>query len=124
MSKLIYTDSDPKDKKKDRFIIYKDYKHTLFNNKIITIPKGYITDFASIPRIFWVIYPPHFYNYRKPSIIHDYLYTSKEVIVSRKEADKEFIKLLKKNNTWKITIFVFYTYVRLLGWIKWNQYKK
>lgn len=124
MNKFIYIDTDAKDKKRDRFVIYKNYKHTLSNNNTIIIPKGYITDFASIPRIFWVIFPPHFYSYRKASIIHDYLYTEKELTITRKEADKEFKLLLKQNQAWFITQFIFYTYVRLFGWIKWKKYKK
>ena len=39
----------------------------------IKVPKGFETDFASIPRIFWPILPP-FGRYTKAAIIHDYLY--------------------------------------------------
>lgn len=123
-NKLVYADYNPNDKKKDRFIIYKDYKHILHTGEEIIIPKGYVTDFASVPRIFWVIFPPHFYSYRKPSIIHDYLYTENKIILSRKESDKEFSELLKQNGAWCVTIFLFYSYVRLFGWIKWNKYKR
>lgn len=59
---------------------------------IIKVPAGFITDLASIPRIFWNILPP-FGEYTKASIIHDYMYTThcrpKEV------ADKIFLEAME-----------------------------
>jgi len=48
----------------------------------VTVPRGFITDLASIPRIFWsLLRPDGLYAYA--AIVHDYLYwtqtTSKEV---------------------------------------------
>lgn len=39
----------------------------------ITVPAGFETDFASIPRVFWTILPPTG-KYGKAAVIHDYLY--------------------------------------------------
>lgn len=41
----------------------------------ITVPKGFKTDLASIPRPLWVLFPP-FGHYLKPSILHDFLCVS------------------------------------------------
>jgi len=41
--------------------------------KIIRVPAGYITDFASIPRIFWSIVSPCD-EYAKAAVIHDWLH--------------------------------------------------
>lgn len=50
----------------------------------VSAPKGFVTDFASVPRIFWAALPRDgLYTY--PAILHDYLYW--EQPVSRKEAD-------------------------------------
>lgn len=38
----------------------------------VEVPAGYITDLASVPRIFWRILPP-FGEYSSASIVHDYL---------------------------------------------------
>ncbi len=43
------------------------------NGDEIAIPSGFITDFASIPRIFWNILPPTG-NYGKAAVVHDLLY--------------------------------------------------
>lgn len=63
---------------------------------VVTIPKGYLTDGASVPRIFWGIVPP-WGIHGAASIVHDFLceYLSvmvdgKLVPISRKEADKIF----------------------------------
>jgi hypothetical protein len=39
----------------------------------IRVPAGFVTDFASIPRIFWNILPPTG-KYGKAAVVHDYLY--------------------------------------------------
>jgi hypothetical protein len=39
----------------------------------ITVPAGFVTDFASVPRIFWNLLPPTG-RYGKAAVIHDYLY--------------------------------------------------
>lgn len=51
------------------FIYYIDKE----NESYIIIPVGFITDFASIPRIFWSILPP-FGQYAQAATIHDYLF--------------------------------------------------
>lgn len=38
-----------------------------------TIPKGYTSDLASVPRLFWWLIPPHG-RIANAAIIHDYLY--------------------------------------------------
>ena len=43
---------------------------------VVEIPNGFITDFASVPRLFWNIFPP-IGNYRNAAIVHDYLYRTR-----------------------------------------------
>ena len=42
----------------------------------IIIPVGYITDFASIPRFLWSVFPPHGFM-TNAAILHDYMYDNK-----------------------------------------------
>lgn len=62
------------------------------NDKIYRVPSGFITDFASVPRIplaFWL-----FGNLgHRAAVVHDWLYSSKEV--PRDEADSVLCELLK-----------------------------
>ena len=39
----------------------------------VTVPVGFVTDFASIPRMFWSALRPDG-NYTYPAIVHDFLY--------------------------------------------------
>lgn len=53
-------------------------------HKPVNVPAGFVTDFASIPRVFWTILPKDG-TYTYAAIVHDYLYW--EQPVSRDEAD-------------------------------------
>lgn len=57
----------------------------------IVVPKGFITDGASIPSVFWSIISP-FGDYFGAAIIHDYLYNhdTEYSNYSREEADLIF----------------------------------
>jgi len=57
------------------------------------VPKGFITDFATIPRIFWKILPPYDPRYGKAAVIHDFLYYTG--IGDRRWADDEFLECMK-----------------------------
>jgi len=58
----------------------------------IQVPAGYITDFASIPRMFWRIEPPTG-RVRRAAVIHDWLYAL--MLVSRDQADRIFLEAME-----------------------------
>lgn len=41
--------------------------------EVIEVPSGFVTDFASVPRILWSILPPTG-KYGKAAVVHDFLY--------------------------------------------------
>lgn len=43
------------------------------NSDVIEVPAGFVTDFATVPRVFWILLPPDG-KYARASSIHDYLY--------------------------------------------------
>lgn len=49
---------------------------TLSDGRIITIPKGYVTDLSSKPKWLWSLLPP-FDERLIAAVIHDYLWTNK-----------------------------------------------
>lgn len=66
----------------------------------VQIAVGYVTDFGTIPRIFWIILPPHG-KYGKATVVHDYLCSYRKVLtedgfemISRKEADDIFLEAM------------------------------
>ncbi len=72
----------------------------------ITVPAGFMTDFASVPRIFWWLISPYG-KHGKAAVLHDFLYymarngTGKPR--TRKEADVVFLQAMKVLGvaTWK-----------------------
>lgn len=42
----------------------------------IIIPEGFSTDFSSVPRFLWPIFPPHGAA-ASASVVHDYMYTAR-----------------------------------------------
>jgi hypothetical protein len=63
-------------------------------NQYINIypPTDFITDFASIPRFFWVLLPPYHPDYSLACVIHDYCYDYS--VNSKAWADKVFLQAL------------------------------
>ncbi|EOG2822191.1 DUF1353 domain-containing protein, partial [Salmonella enterica] len=82
------------------------------NSDIISVPAGFITDLATIPRIFWTILPPDG-KYAKAAIIHDYLYDN--ALRTKKEADLIFLDGMTVLGVpkWKRTVM--YWAVRVFG---------
>jgi hypothetical protein len=58
---------------KRRYSVRYAYRYSsLLVDEVITVPPGYRTDFASIPRVFWRILPPDG-PYAPAAVIHDWL---------------------------------------------------
>ena len=90
---------------------------------VIHVPAGFITDFASVPRGMWNLFPP-WGRYGKAAIIHDFLYQSK--LRSRHMSDLIFLEamIVLKVAKWQATLM--YYGVRMFGWLgyKNNNLKK
>lgn len=87
---------------------------------IIIVPKGFVTDFASIPRLFWSILPPSGSSkrnkYGKCAVLHDYLYDKSCIYsVSRKEADEIFLEAMVAMKVSGFVRKLFYYMVRWFG---------
>jgi len=109
-----------------RFENLLEFQYYRENDKkdIIVIPKGFITNFASIPRLFWSIYPPLGYgkgfNYAKSAMLHDFLYTSNAKNsagqrYTRKEADEIFLESMLAVGVYRFNAYLFWICVRLFG---------
>jgi hypothetical protein len=59
----------------------------------LKVPRGFVTDFASVPRLFWSFFPP-IGRYGYAALFHDYVYWLQEI--SRAEADAVFRDTMKE----------------------------
>lgn len=87
----------------------------------ITVPSGFITDFASIPQIFWNILPPTGPEYGKAAVIHDFLYSGgMKGQFTRAQADQTFADAMKVLGVpaWKRVVM--YDAVRAFGASRWK----
>lgn len=62
------------------------------SDDVITVPDGFETDFASVPRILWWLIPPTG-RYGKACVVHDWLYVTKTR--PRIESDAIFLEAME-----------------------------
>jgi hypothetical protein len=87
----------------------------------VTVPVGFVTDFASIPRIFWTLLPPDgLYTY--PAILHDYLYWVQPV--TRGQADSVLRFAMKEFKVPQPAADSIYAGVRAGGGVAWDDNAK
>lgn len=80
------------------------------------IPRGFKTDLASIPRIFWSFYSPVDFDSIASAVLHDWHYCC-SFDVSRKDADLIFYYGLIAQGMPKLRASLYYYCVRSWGWI-------
>ncbi|WP_033916234.1 DUF1353 domain-containing protein [Campylobacter sputorum] len=106
---------------KDKFELVEDYKlnidkiylrGTNVDNLQINIAKGYKTNGADIPRIFWWLFPPNSPEYLSAIITHDYL---TDEALNKYQADKKYGKYF-----FKLSDIVLKEMMRELGIAKWK----
>jgi hypothetical protein len=78
----------------------------------ITVPAGFVTDFASVPKTFWGILP-RWDKYGQAAVLHDYLYNSLKR--SRIDSDKIFLEAMEVLDVPKWKSRVMYQSVRMFG---------
>lgn len=92
---------------KDFYVMYGDITHV--------IPRGFITDLASIPRIAWWIYPPSNPYSREASIPHDYIYRLDYRNYTKEYADNLFRAILRYSGMPRWKAWLFYQSVSKFG---------
>jgi Protein of unknown function (DUF1353) len=80
--------------------------------KKVVIPKGFLTDLASVPRMFWPIFPP-WEQYGPAALLHDYLYSQRSW--SRKQSDESFKLVMGQLGVSSFTRNMIYIAVRFGG---------
>ncbi len=91
------------------------------SDRVISVPEGFITDFASIPKIFWSILSP-IDEYAKAAVLHDFMYAAAPY--NRLRCEEIFLEAMTvlKVPEWKKKCI--YRAVYLFGWRRWNELRK
>lgn len=101
---------------------YQNYKYLTcgdikfkIENQDYTIPKHFITDLASIPRIAWPIMSPSHSKLIRPAIVHDWFYRQ-TCEFTRQQTDLIFYSMLIDEGVSPFKASVMYYSIRLFGW--------
>ncbi len=106
---------------RDLWIVKKAFSYSLDGVGVarIVVPQGYLTDGASVPRVFWSFFPP-WGRYGHAAVLHDWLceylgYWDGDnwTRISRKEADNILNDAMKELGVSKATRVTMYTAVKL-----------
>ena len=98
------------------------YVGSTLSGEAIYVPEDFLTDGASIPKIFWSIIGGVLGRYGAAAVLHDFLYV--EGIYTRRRSDKIFLEAMKvlKVSWWKRRAM--YYAVRGFAWGPWKRYHK
>lgn len=107
MSKKLIVEVIRNPKSPKIFELYEDFE--LLGH---TVPKGYRTDFASVPRFFWRVFPP-IGRYCQAAVLHDWHCDQK--ILSYKETHQLFDDAMKATGVGKWTRKLMATAVKKFG---------
>src|SRR5262249_32946301 len=87
----------------------------------VQVPKGFVSDLASIPQAFYSLLRPDG-TYAYAAIIHDYLYWTQTV--KRETADDILKNSMEDFDVTPVTIRTIFTAVRAAGQFAWDQNAK
>jgi Protein of unknown function (DUF1353) len=87
----------------------------------VQVPKGFVSDLASIPRVFYSLLRPDG-TYAYAAIIHDYLYWTQAV--KRETADEILKNSMEDFEVDPVTLQTIFTAVRAAGQFAWDQNAK
>lgn len=82
-----------------------------------SIPEGFESDLASVPRALWPMFPPYG-NHLRAAIVHDWLYSNKAI--ARVRADALFLAAMESYGTARCQRWCMYLAVRAFGWAAWR----
>lgn len=97
------------------------------------VPAGFVTDFASVPRILWSVIAPTGAHSRA-AVIHDFLYAAKPPVsynkdgvtvrmpLARSQADTAFYEAMLADGVPPSRAWVMWAAVRLFGWKPWRDH--
>jgi Protein of unknown function (DUF1353) len=86
-------------------------------NVVVTVPAGFVTDMASIPRPFWSILP-RWGKYGPPAVVHDYLYWDQRC--TQEQADAIMLLAMEETGVNPITRFFIKLGLNIGGFFAWQ----
>lgn len=92
-----------------------------FKFENIVVPTGFVTDFNSVPRGLWNVFPP--WQYPEAGVVHDWLYHFPGGW-SRGDCDRAHSRVLEAGGCPWLKRKLVYGALRAGGWGAWKQHRK
>jgi hypothetical protein len=102
-----------------------DFLYRLADGRVCTVRKGFVFDWASIPRPLYWLYPPAGSSgnpYGVAALVHDWLYSHRKIAgqtITRRDADRVFLEIMRYVGCRWTLARVMYRAVRVGGWVPW-----
>lgn len=107
-------------KNNGKYVLAEDYTYSI-NGYCITVPKGFLTDLASVPLPFRMFFPKDG-EYTPAAVIHDFLYSKLNTTgINRELADKIFLFIMQELRVAKYKRKAMYKAVRIFGELAWEK---
>lgn len=99
-----------------RWVLEAELPYRTHTGRLIVVPRGFVHDFASVPRLLrWLIEPTG--RHGRAAILHDFLYWEQHH--SRVIADQIFRDAMTESGVTPIVRWVLYRAVRRWGFLAW-----
>lgn len=129
MNEIVVKYREGKDDKPDWWELYLPLQEQLSDGYLLSVPSGYVTDFASVPPLLWSFFPP-IGKYNRAAVVHDFLYDmqyrEKELgeYEARKFADDEFLRIANRiDEKNRVRHYLMFLMVRWFGRAAWRKCK-
>lgn len=105
----------------DAWSVWVTQADTVFSwdGKHITVGKGFMTDFASIPKVMRWLFDPNGAPHQVAAVIHDYAYST--MPVTRVQADRLFRSACDAVGAPYVSSRVMFYALRVGGWFAWRK---
>jgi len=92
---------------------------------VLTVPKGFVCDLASIPRVFRLMVEVNG-RHREAATLHDWLYYkkghgAKYVLLTREQCDDLFYEAMINSGVPAWKAWTMWAGVRMGGWVAWSN---
>jgi hypothetical protein len=103
----------------DHWFLTEDLTYEVLNTGIeITVKRGFVTDFASVPRPFWSLLPT-WGKHGPPAVVHDFLYWDQRC--TREQADRIMMLAMTESHVGWFRTRLIHAALRIGGAFAWSS---